>query len=199
MIVVLQVVLIAVILGMVVYGVFEGEGAGGTRRAPVRSGRRCARYPDDYGATITVTSPLPALTASVTPEAKDAEARRDPRAIFLTALIGGHDLHLCNLFHPRDCTSPDISRFKIRMRLSRKSCCTWRVKPSGWYADLLYYHHLASGMAAHAGVARLMCVMGRDGVFEKLLRLRSSEMAYASDEHHHGRRRSRCWRLILFW
>ncbi len=42
---------------------------------------------------------------------------------------------------------------------------------------LIYHHHrAASGMAAHAGVARLMYVMGRDGVFEKL-RLRSSEMA----------------------
>ncbi len=46
-IVVLQVVLIAVILGMVVYGVFEGEGAGtlaSTR--PFWSGD--ANYSDDY-------------------------------------------------------------------------------------------------------------------------------------------------------
>ncbi len=53
------------------------------------------------------------------------------------------------------------------MRLSRKSCCTWRVKPSGGRADLSTITVLASGMAAHAGVARLMYVMGRDGVFPK--------------------------------
>lgn len=40
-------------------------------------------------------------------------------------------------------------------------------------------------MAAHAGVARLMYVMGRDGVFpKKLLRLRAPDTAHSGDEHH---------------
>jgi amino acid transporter len=46
-IVVLQVVLIAVILGMVIYGVFEGEGAGTLASSrPFWSGDACD--PDDY-------------------------------------------------------------------------------------------------------------------------------------------------------
>ena len=44
---------------------------------------------------------------------------------------------------------------------------------------------LASGMAAHAGVARLMYVMGRDGVFPKsFFGYVHLEMAYSGDEHH---------------
>ena len=65
-IVVLQVVLIAVILGMVVYGVFEGEGAGtlaSTR--PFWSGDAHV-IPDDYRGRQSCASPLPVLTASAT-------------------------------------------------------------------------------------------------------------------------------------
>lgn len=47
-IVVLQIVLIAVILGMVVYGVFEGEGAGTPGEHSSVLVWRCACYPDDY-------------------------------------------------------------------------------------------------------------------------------------------------------
>ena len=88
-IVVLQVVLIAVILGMVVYGVFEGEGAGtlaSTR--PFWSGDAHV-IPMITGATILCFS----FTgfdgiSNLSEETKDAE-RVIPRAIFLTALIGG--------------------------------------------------------------------------------------------------------------
>ncbi len=64
-IVVLQVVLIAVILGMVVYGVFEGEGAGtlaSTR--PFWSGD--AHVIPMIPGRQSCASPLPALTASAT-------------------------------------------------------------------------------------------------------------------------------------
>ncbi len=51
------------------------------------------------------------------------------------------------------------------MRHSLKSCCTLRVKRSGWRADLL--HHYRTGVRYGGTVARLMYVMGRDGVFPK--------------------------------
>ncbi|VDZ99500.1 amino acid transporter [Salmonella enterica subsp. enterica] len=188
MIVVLQVVLIAVILGMVVYGVFEGEGAGtlaSTR--PFWSGDAHV-IPMITGATILCFS----FTgfdgiSNLSEETKDAE-RVIPRAIFPDRADWRPDLHLCNLF-PAIVLPGYLSPLKIRMRLSRRSCCTWRVKPSRWGALIFStITVLASGMAAHAGVARLMYVMGpRRRIPEKLLRLRSSEMAYASDEHHPGR------------
>lgn len=129
-IVVLQVVLIAVILGMVVYGVFEGEGAGtlaSTR--PFWSGDAHV-IPMITGATILCFS----FTgfdgiSNLSEETKDAE-RVIPRAIFLTALIGG--LIFIFATYSCNCTSRISLALKIRMRLSRRSCCTWRVKPSRW-------------------------------------------------------------------
>ncbi|HHA4491077.1 TPA: APC family permease [Escherichia coli] len=109
-IVVLQVVLIAVILGMVVYGVFEGEGAGtlaSTR--PFWSGDAHV-IPMITGATILCFS----FTgfdgiSNLSEETKDAE-RVIPRAIFLTALIGGMIFIFATYF--LQLYFPDISRFK---------------------------------------------------------------------------------------
>ncbi len=165
-IVVLQVVLIAVILGMVVYGVFEGEGAGTLASSrPFWSGDAHV-IPMITGATILCFS----FTgfdgiSNLSEETKDAE-RVIPRAIFLTALIGGLIFIFATYF--LQLYFPDISRFGIRMPHSLKSCCMWQGK--AFRVGALIFSTitvLASGMAAHAGVARLMYVMGRDGVFPK--------------------------------
>ncbi len=51
-------------------------------------------------------------------------------------------------------------------------------------------------MAAHAGVARLMYVMGRDGVFPKsFFGYVHPTPAHSGDEHHPRSARLRCWRL----
>ncbi len=65
-IVVLQVVLIAVILGMVVYGVFEGEGAGTLASAAVPFWSGDAHVIPMITGRQSCASPLPALTASAT-------------------------------------------------------------------------------------------------------------------------------------
>ena len=75
--------------------------------------------------------------SNLSEETKDAE-RVIPRAIFLTALIGGLIFIFSTYF--LQLYFPDISRFRIRMRLSRKSCSMWRVKRSGRRADLLHHH-----------------------------------------------------------
>ncbi len=157
-IVVLQVVLIAVILGMVVYGVFEGEGAGtlaSTR--PFWSGDAHV-IPMITGATILCFS-LPALTASATcrKRTKDAE-RVIPRAIFLTALIGGMIFIFATYFLQ---LLPDISRFKDP-DASQPEIMLYVAGKAFQVGALIFstITVLASGMAAHAGVARLMYVMG---------------------------------------
>ena len=145
-IVVLQVVLIAVILGMVVYGVFEGEGAGtlaSTR--PFWSGDAHV-IPMITGATILCFS----FTgfdgiSNLSEETKDAE-RVIPRAIFLTALIGGMIFIFATYF--LQLYFPDISRFK---------------DPDASQPEIMLY---VAGKAFQV-VARLMYVMGRDGVFPK--------------------------------
>lgn len=95
-IVVLQVVLIAVILGMVVYGVFEGEGAGtlaSTR--PFWSGD--AHVIPMITGRQSCASPLPALTASAICRRNERCRARDPACDFPDRADWRHDLHLCNL------------------------------------------------------------------------------------------------------
>ena len=60
---------------------------------------------------------------------------------------------------------------------------------------------LASGMAAHAGVARLMYVMGRDGVFPKSFfgYVHPTWRTPAMNIITEGRWRLRCWRLTSTW
>jgi amino acid transporter len=165
-IVLLQVVLIAVILGMVVYGVFEGEGAGTLASSrPFWSGDAHV-IPMITGATILCFS----FTgfdgiSNLSEETKDAE-RVIPRAIFLTALIGGLifivSTYLLQLYFP------DISRFKDP-DASQPEIMLYVAGKFFQVGALIFstITVLASGMAAHAGVARLMYVMGRDGVFPK--------------------------------
>ncbi|HED2371607.1 TPA: putrescine/proton symporter PlaP [Citrobacter freundii] len=165
-IVLLQVVLIAVILGMVVYGVFEGEGAGTlVSSRPFWSGDAHV-IPMITGATILCFS----FTgfdgiSNLSEETKDAE-RVIPRAIFLTALIGGLifivSTYLLQLYFP------DISRFKDP-DASQPEIMLYVAGKFFQVGALIFstITVLASGMAAHAGVARLMYVMGRDGVFPK--------------------------------
>ncbi|EBG6453582.1 putrescine/proton symporter PlaP [Salmonella enterica] len=165
-IVVLQVVLIAVILGMVVYGVFEGEGAGTlTSTRPFWSGDAHV-IPMITGATILCFS----FTgfdgiSNLSEETKDAE-RVIPRAIFLTALIGGLIFIFATYF--LQLYFPDISRFKDP-DASQPEIMLYVAGKTFQVGALIFstITVLASGMAAHAGVARLMYVMGRDGVFPK--------------------------------
>lgn len=185
-IVVLQVVLIAVILGMVVYGVFEGEGAGtlaSTR--PFWSGDAHV-IPMITGATILCFS----FTgfdgiSNLSEETKDAE-RVIPRAIFLTALIGGLIFIFATYF--LQLYFPDISRFKDPDASQPEIMLYVAGKTFGGRADLLYYHRAGF---RYGCACRRSAPDVRNGarrrIPEKLLRLRSSEMAYASDEHHPGR------------
>ncbi|HBR2016886.1 TPA: putrescine/proton symporter PlaP, partial [Klebsiella pneumoniae] len=164
--VVLQVVLIAVILGMVIYGVFEGEGAGTLASSrPFWSGDAHV-IPMITGATILCFS----FTgfdgiSNLSEETKNAE-RVIPRAIFLTALIGGLIFIFATYF--LQLYFPDISRFKDP-DASQPEIMLYVAGKAFQVGALIFstITVLASGMAAHAGVARLMYVMGRDGVFPK--------------------------------
>lgn len=65
--------------------------------------------------------------SSLSEETKDAE-KVIPKAIFLTALIGGIIFIVVSYFV--QLYFPDISRFKDLTRRSLKSCCTWRANSS---------------------------------------------------------------------
>lgn len=164
LVVVLQIVLITVITGMVIYGVNQGTGYGTLTSTQPFWGENAHTVPMITGATILCFS----FTgfdgiSNLSEETKDAE-RVIPKAIFLTALIGGvifiGATYFLQLYFP-DISSfknPDASQPEIMLQVAGRAF---------QFGALIFSSVtvLASGMAAHAGVSRLMYVMGRDGVF----------------------------------
>lgn len=167
-IVVLQIAVMLVIVGIVIYGVIHGAGAGTLFSTKPFWSNNSQVVPMITGATILCFSFLGFDgISSLSEETKDAE-RTIPRAIFMTALVGGllfiavsyflqlyfPDVHN---FHDQESSQPEVMLYvagrTFQFGILIFSCVTV----------------LASGMAAHAGVSRLMYVMGRDGVFPKRL------------------------------
>ena len=163
-IVVLQVVVMAVITGMVVYGVAHGIGAGTLTSTKPFWSENAQVVPMITGATILCFSFLGFDgISSLSEETKDAE-RTIPRAIFLTALIGG--VIFIGVSYFLQLYFPDISRFQ-NPDSSQPEIMLFVAGKALQIGILIFsvVTVLASGMAAHAGVSRLMYVMGRDGVF----------------------------------
>jgi len=163
-IVILQMGIVAVIVGLIVYGVANGEGEGTLASAKPFWGPDAHVVPMITGATILCFSFLGFDgISSLSEETKDAE-RVIPRAIFLTALIGGLVFITASYF--LQLYFPDISRFKDP-EASQPEIMLYVAGKAFQFGVLVFstITVLASGMAAHAGVSRLMYVMGRDGVF----------------------------------
>jgi amino acid transporter len=161
---VLQVVVMVAIMGMVVYGVAHGEGAGTLVSSKPFWSENAHVVPMITGATILCFSFLGFDgISSLSEETKDAE-RVIPKAIFLTALIGGVIFVVVSYF--LQLYFPDISRFKDP-DASQPEIMLYVAGKAFQFGILIFscVTVLASGMAAHAGVSRLMYVMGRDGVF----------------------------------
>ncbi|WBM72102.1 APC family permease [Buttiauxella sp. WJP83] len=164
LIVVLQMVVMVVITGLVIYGVANGEGAGTLASTRPFWSENANVVPMITGATILCFSFLGFDgISSLSEETKDA-GRVIPKAIFLTALIGGVIFVVVSYF--LQLYFPDISRFHDP-DASQPEIMLFVAGKAFQFGILIFscVTVLASGMAAHAGVSRLMYVMGRDGVF----------------------------------
>lgn len=164
LIVVLQVAVMIALMAMVIYGVAHGEGAGTLVSSRPFWSEHAHVVPMITGATILCFSFLGFDgISSLSEETKDAE-RVIPKAIFLTALIGGIIFIVVSYF--LQLYFPDISRFKDP-DASQPEIMLYVAGKTFQFGILIFscITVLASGMAAHAGVSRLMYVMGRDGVF----------------------------------
>ncbi|WJY13363.1 APC family permease [Pectobacteriaceae bacterium CE90] len=163
-IVVVQVAVMLVFLALVIHGVSHGEGAGTlVSRKPFWS-ENAHVVPMVTGATILCFSFLGFDGISSLSEETPDAGRVIPKAIFLTALIGGIIFVVVSYF--LQLYFPDISRFK-NPDASQPEIMLY-VAGKLFQSIILVFSCvtvLASGMAAHAGVSRLMYVMGRDGVF----------------------------------
>ena len=110
LIVILQMGIVAVIVGLIIYGVMHGEGAGTLTSTRPFWSEGAHVVPMITGATILCFSFLGFDgISSLSEETKDAE-RVIPKAIFLTALIGG--LIFIGASYFLQLYFPDISRFK---------------------------------------------------------------------------------------
>lgn len=163
-IVIVQVAIMVVFLGLVINGVYHGEGMATLWTLRPFYSENAQLIPMITGATILCFSFLGFDGISSLSEETPNAGKVIPKAIFLTALIGGIIFIVVSYF--LQLYFPDISRFKdpdasqpeIMLYVAGKL-----------FASIILVFScvtvLASGMASHAGVSRLMYVMGRDGVF----------------------------------
>jgi amino acid transporter len=115
--------------------------------------------------------------SSLAEETKDAE-KTLPRAIFITALIAGiifvFSTYFIQLFFPSDAnvyfSVLDESQPVMIAALGHAEYVLPIIGAIAFKTFILYFAIvtvMASGISAHAGVSRLMYVMGRDGVISK--------------------------------
>lgn len=163
-IVIVQVAVMVVFVGLLIHGVYNGEGAGELWTIRPFASVDAELIPMITGATILCFSFLGFDGISTLSEETPNAGNVIPKAIFLTALIGGLIFIVVSYF--LQLYFPDISRFE-KPDESQPEIMLY-VAGALFQSIILVFSCvtvLASGMAAHAGVARLLYVMGRDGVF----------------------------------
>ena len=163
-IVIVQVAVMVVFVGLLIHGVYNGEGAGELWTFRPFASVDAEVIPMITGATILCFSFLGFDGISTLSEETPNAGKVIPKAIFLTALIGGIIFIAVSYF--LQLYFPDISRFK-NPEESQPEIMLYVA--GALFQSIIFVFScvtvLASGMAAHAGVARLLYVMGRDGVF----------------------------------
>ncbi|WP_193014330.1 MULTISPECIES: APC family permease [Gammaproteobacteria] len=163
-IVIVQVAVMIVFVGLLIHGVYNGEGAGELWTIRPFASVDAELIPMITGATILCFSFLGFDGISTLSEETPNAGKVIPKAIFLTALIGGLIFIIVSYF--LQLYFPDISRFE-KPDESQPEIMLY-VAGALFQSIILVFSCvtvLASGMAAHAGVSRLLYVMGRDGVF----------------------------------
>ncbi|HCH50777.1 MAG TPA: Putrescine importer PuuP [Proteus sp.] len=163
-IVIVQVAVMVVFVGLLIHGVHNGEGAGELWTIRPFASVDAELIPMITGATILCFSFLGFDGISTLSEETPNAGNVIPKAIFLTALIGGLIFIVVSYF--LQLYFPDISRFE-KPDESQPEIMLY-VAGALFQSIILVFSCvtvLASGMAAHAGVSRLLYVMGRDGVF----------------------------------
>ncbi len=163
-IVVIQIAIILVFIALLIHGVYAGEGTGTLVSTRPFFSENAHLIPMITGATILCFSFLGFDSISALSEETTDSGKVIPKAIFLTVLVAGVIFILVSYFlqlyfpdvsrfsHP-DASQPEIMLFVAGKLFQSVILCFSCVTV------------LASGMAAQAGVSRLLYVMGRDGVF----------------------------------
>ncbi|MGL5361161.1 MAG: APC family permease [Shewanella sp.] len=161
-----QIAIILVFIALMAYSLSLGEGEGVVASVRPFYSDNMALAPLFTGATILCFSFLGFDgLSSLTEETKDAK-RVIPRAIVMTALIGG--VIFVGVSYFLQLYFPDISRFQeIDAVLPEIALYIGGNLFQSIVLVATTIAVLASGMAAHAGVARILYVMGRDNMLPK--------------------------------
>uniref|UniRef100_Q0HZG0 Amino acid permease-associated region n=1 Tax=Shewanella sp. (strain MR-7) TaxID=60481 RepID=Q0HZG0_SHESR len=162
-IVFVQIAIILVFIGLMAHSLSLGEGEGVIASVRPFYSEEISLAPLFTGATILCFSFLGFDgLSSLSEETKDAK-RVIPRAIVLTALIGG--VIFVSVSYFLQLFFPDISRFQqLDAVLPEIALYVGGNLFQSVVLVATTIAVLASGMAAHAGVARILYVMGRDNM-----------------------------------
>jgi len=159
-----QVAIILVFIYLVVRGLHNGEGMGTVWSLRPFLSENAHLLPIITGATILCFSFLGFDAVTTLCEETPDAAKVIPRAIFLTALYGGVIFISVSFFiqlffpsiqrfHQPDAALPEIALYVGGKLFQSIFLC------------VTFINTLASGLASHASVSRLLYVMGRDNVF----------------------------------
>ncbi len=161
-----QIAIILVFIGLMAHGLSLGEGEAVVASVRPFYSEGMTLAPLFTGATILCFSFLGFDgLSSLTEETKDAK-RVIPRAIVLTALIGG--IIFVSVSYFLQLYFPDLSRFQnIDAMLPEIALYVGGNFFQSVVLVMTTIAVLASGMAAHAGVARILYVMGRDNMLPR--------------------------------
>ncbi|MGL4601718.1 MAG: APC family permease, partial [Plesiomonas sp.] len=163
LIVTVQISIIVVFIALLAYGVYQGEGLGTVASTQPFYSANAQMLPLLTGATILCFSFLGFDGISSLSEETPNAQKVVPKAIFLTALIGGIIFITSSYF--LQLYFPDISRFTAPDAVLPEIALYAGGKLfQSVVLCLTTVAVLASGMASHAGVSRLLYVMGRDAV-----------------------------------
>ncbi|WP_284143529.1 APC family permease [Peribacillus frigoritolerans] len=162
--VLIQIAIMAVFIILVVKGLNDGEGRGEvfTLMPFVNEGMDFSAI--ITGATILCFSFLGFDAVTTLSEETPDPKKTIPKAIFLTALWGGIIFITASFFI--QLFFPDISRFKEPdAALPEIALYVGGKLFQSIFLCTTFVNTLASGLASHASVSRLLYVMGRDKVF----------------------------------
>jgi putrescine importer len=162
--VLVQVAIMVVFIILVVQGLHKGEGVGTVWSLQPFISENAHLIPVITGATIVCFSFLGFDAVTTLSEETPDAARTIPKAIFLTAAYGGIIFIVASFF--MQLFFPDISRFKNPdAALPEIALYVGGKLFQSIFLCTTFVNTLASGLASHASVSRLLYVMGRDNVF----------------------------------
>ena len=162
--VLVQISIMVVFIVLVVQGLHKGEGVGTVWSLQPFISQNAHLIPIITGATIVCFSFLGFDAVTTLSEETPDAARVIPKAIFLTAVYGGVIFIAASFF--MQLFFPDISRFKDPdAALPEIALYVGGKLFQSIFLCTTFVNTLASGLASHASVSRLLYVMGRDNVF----------------------------------